>query len=270
MKTKLLLSSLLVSAALFAEKLPRAYAPDIFPHESTVLFQGVSITHGGRLNDMNHYLGHGYQAEIAMRYLGYRPDLNLVFGNRGVSGDTSSNLVARWSTDAIPFTAAASGEAGVYKWKTASRTAVPDVLSILIGVNDHNRRPPWRVPVANYEQNLRKMIDAAFAANPKMKIVIGQPFRLPENTTPEFRAFQEAAERVANDYNLVFVPYQRLFSDVLLKENENPRWWCWDSVHPTYAGHMRMADFWLKTVADGFAAGRGNPTTGSRARSSLP
>ena len=79
--------------------------PQIFKPGSVILFQGDSITHGGRMGDMNHFLGHGYQAEIAMRYLAYRPNDNLQFGNRGESGHTSSNLVARWHRDAFPYEA---------------------------------------------------------------------------------------------------------------------------------------------------------------------
>lgn len=73
-----------------------AMAPDgVFAPGDTVLFVGDSITHGGRMGDMNHYLGHGYQAEIASRYLGYRPELNLCFFNRGISGDDTGRLLSR-------------------------------------------------------------------------------------------------------------------------------------------------------------------------------
>ena len=66
------------------------------------------------MGDMNHFMGHGYQAEIAMRYLAYRPDDNLQFGNRGESGHTSSNLVARWHRDAFPYEAREAGYRGVF------------------------------------------------------------------------------------------------------------------------------------------------------------
>jgi phospholipase/lecithinase/hemolysin len=26
----------------------------------------------------------------------------------------------------------------------------------------------------------------------------------------------------------------------------NPSYWIWDGIHPTPAGHQRMADLWLK------------------------
>ncbi|HRU20563.1 MAG TPA: GDSL-type esterase/lipase family protein [Kiritimatiellia bacterium] len=233
---------------------------ELFAPHSVILFQGDSITHGGRLRDMNHYLGHGYQAEIAMRYLAYRPDLRLQFGNRGVSGHTSSNLVARWHHDAVPYTPDESGYDGVFPGER-NKPRVPDVLSILIGINDYLRKSDgWFVPVADYERNLRFMVTNSLAANPKMKIVLCEPFRLPEDTDPDFLARQATVRRVATDYNLVFVPFQKLFSEELLKEEPRPRYWFWDAFHPTYAAHMRMADFWIATVAREFASGKGNPS----------
>ena len=109
--------------------------PDLFPVGSVVLFTGDSITHGGRGGDMNHYLGHGYAAEIAMRYLGYMPDKGLQFANRGVSGDSSGRLVARWREDAFPFTPGETGYGSSFP-ESANHPLVPDFLSILVGVND--------------------------------------------------------------------------------------------------------------------------------------
>ena len=70
-------------------------------------------------------------------------------------------------------------------------------------------------------------------------------------------ARQAIVRKVASDYNLAFVPFQRLFSERLLKLYPNRRYWFWDAYHPTYAAHMHMADFWLETVAAEFAKGKG-------------
>ena len=234
-----------------ADDVPHGYTPDIFPRGAKVLFHGDSITHGGRGSDMNHYLGHGYQAEIAMRYLGYHPEWGLSFANRANGGETSSNLVARWHVDAIPYTAGVTGESGAFGWTSQRVKVVPDVLSILIGINDYLRKPPYHVAVEDYERNLRYMVTNSLAANPSMRIVICQPFRLPVDDSEEFKSRQAAAERVARAYNLTWVPFQELFTNVLAKENPNHRYWFWDDYHPTYAAHVRMADFWLKTVSEG-------------------
>lgn len=50
-------------------------------------------------------------------------------------------------------------------------------------------------------------------------------------------------------YRTPFVRFQELF-DSLLAENPNAKYWSRDSVHPTYAAYIRMADFWIASVAD--------------------
>lgn len=242
---------------------PRFALPDVFDPHTLVLFQGDSITHGGRLNDMNHYLGHGYQAEIAMRYLAYRPELGVEFANRGVSGDTSASLVSRWNGDAIPLKRGAAGEAGVFGWKTASVTDIPDVISILVGINDYLRTGEWYADAATYEANLRQLVASALAAKPTLRIVLCEPFRWPADMSDDFRARQAAARRVAEDFNLAWVPFQELYGEVLAKEHSEPKYWFWDAYHPTYAAHMRMADFWLTVVASEFDKGKGRPSEGN-------
>lgn len=83
-----------------------------------ILFQGDSITDGnrGRDEDPNHILGHSYAYIIGGKLGNERAEENLVFYNRGVSGDRISDLYARWNEDAISLQ--------------------PDIISILIGVND--------------------------------------------------------------------------------------------------------------------------------------
>ena len=82
------------------------------------LFQGDSITDGnrGRTQDPNHILGHGYASHVASTLGALHPERNLSFLNRGISGDTVASLQARWKSDALALR--------------------PDVISLLIGVND--------------------------------------------------------------------------------------------------------------------------------------
>lgn len=231
--------------------------PDIFGRDAMVLFIGDSITDGGRRGDMNHYLGHGYQAEIAMRYLAYRPEWRIQFANRGISGDTSAKLVARWGRDAMPFTANASGESGVFGWPERTKEFLPNVISILIGINDYRQKGDRHVSAQDYEWNLRFMVTNSVAANPSVRIVLCEPFSLLGEQETDFLLRQSMVRKVAADYNLAFVPFQKLFSERLLKLCPNRLYWFWDAFHPTYAAHMHMADFWLETVAAEFASGKG-------------
>lgn len=249
------ISSLLIGICLLAD----LALPEVFEAKSVILFLGDSITHGGRGNDMNHYMGHGYQAEIAMRYLAYRPDLELEFANRGVSGDTSADLIKRWNGDAVPLVRGAFGEADVCDWRMKSVTGMPDVVSILIGINDYMNQNERHVSIADYEHNLCFMVTNALSAKPSLRIVLCQPFRLPEDGSEDFKARQCVAEHVALTYNLAWVPFQRLFSEKLLREYPRVKYWFWDKHHPTCAAHLRMADFWLECVRREFLLGHGRP-----------
>ena len=255
---------LLVLAAVFA-----AYSclavdvplPDLFRKGESILFIGDSITHGGRQGDMNHYLGHGFAAEIAMRYLAYRPELDLEFANRGISGDSSSNVVQRWRTDAVPFTPGETGYDGPYPGRMG-KARVPDWMNIHVGCNDD-----WsvkRVPFEEYEKNLRFMITDALKANPDMRIVLCEEHRplLPdgrERLGANTLRRREVTQRLAREFNLIYVPLNDFFQKTLIREKPLMKWWVWDNIHPTYAGHMRMADFWLQSVAGQVALGKGNP-----------
>ncbi len=91
--------SLLIAFLLPAPFAPRAVAqtvPDpmpIFSRGAHVLLQGDSITDGkrGRNGDPNHILGHGYQFIIACKFGEELADRQLVFMNRGISGNKVSD-----------------------------------------------------------------------------------------------------------------------------------------------------------------------------------
>ena len=84
----------------------------------TFLFQGDSITDGNRTrnNDWNHVMGHGYQYIISSKLWYDFPGKGFHFFNRGISGNKVTDLAARWQKDTLELK--------------------PDVLSILVGIND--------------------------------------------------------------------------------------------------------------------------------------
>ena len=88
----------------------------------------------------------------------------------------------------------------------------------------------------------------ALAENPSLVIVLCEPFHLPVDSSEDFLRRQAVAREVANRHGLCFVDFQRLFSETLARENPNSGYWFWDDFHPTYAAHIRMADYWLEKV----------------------
>ena len=56
-------------------------------------------------------------------------------------------------------------------------------------------------------------------------------------------------ERIAKDYQTVFLPYNVMFDEILgTAPTSQDTYWIWDGIHPTPAGHKRMADMWIKRV----------------------
>lgn len=220
-----------IAAAMGAEALAPMAA---FSKEARILFQGDSITDGnrGRSADPNHILGHGYCFIIAAKYGAGCPDRNLTFINRGVSGNTVRDLEKRWPADTLALK--------------------PDLLSVLIGVNDSGRA----VPLEEYEQAYDKLLADARAANPKLKLVLCDPFGLPvgkkkdgwDAWAADLKARRTIVARLAAKHSAAVVHFQKVFDDALRRAPAEH--WIWDGVHPTYSGHQLMADEWVRVVSE--------------------
>jgi lysophospholipase L1-like esterase len=207
--------------------------------DNIIVFQGDSITDGGRQrtgSDYNHIMGQDYAYILAAK-IGYQsPERNLNFINRGDGGDRVTDLAARWQTDTIDIH--------------------PNLLSILIGVNDTLSKRHDPETAEEFETIYDHLLAQTIAALPGTKIVLGQPFVLPvgkhkdtyaEDLT-EIKKRQDIVERLATKYHLPVIHYQRAFDEACKRAPADH--WSWDGIHPTYAGHGLMAAEWLRTVDD--------------------
>jgi lysophospholipase L1-like esterase len=214
---------------------PPAAAPaplPAFAAGTRILFQGDSITDGnrGRSLDPNHILGHGYVFITAARHGATFPQLKLEFFNRGVSGNTVLDLEKRWQEDALDLK--------------------PDLLSVLVGVNDSGRK----VPLDQYEQTYDRLLAQARQANPRLKLVLCEPFGLPVGKhKTDWRTWnaslaqqREVVARLAARHDAALVKFQEAFDQAA--ERAPAEHWIWDAVHPTYSGHQVMADAWEAAV----------------------
>ena len=212
----------------------------------TILFQGDSITDAGRAkgsgdaalpaNDI-HALGTGYAAKAAGMLLAQHAGEGLQIHNRGISGNRVTNMRDRWQADCLDIE--------------------PDVLSILIGVNDtwHGTAkgtPDNGVNLDMFERVLRELITTTRAAIPDLRLVICEPFTTEAGAVLELNFHPDIDDRraiiraIADDEADVFVPFQELF-DTLCTQAP-PEFWAPDGVHPSPAGHQRMAEFWMQCV----------------------
>ena len=222
----------LVNVAFAGAQKP-ATQPVEFTNNMRILFQGDSITDGnrGRNADPNHVLGHGYCFILAAKYGAYQADLNLDFINRGVSGNTVHDLARRWQKDTLDLK--------------------PDVLSILIGVNDNSKG----VSIEEYEKVYIKLIDDAKSANPNIRLVLCEPFGMAVGNKKEnfekwfatLKQRQEIVAKLGEKYSAPVVHFQKVFDEAVARAPAEH--WIWDGVHPTYSGHQLMADEWERVVA---------------------
>jgi len=203
---------------------------------SVILFQGDSITDAGRNKKepvANALLGRGYPAHIAGELLGKYTDLGLQIHNRGISGNKVPDLANRWQQDAIDIK--------------------PDILSILIGVNDiwHKLNGRYDGTVEKYETGYRNLLQLTKKELPCTRIVICEPFVLrcgavKDNWFPEFDQMRAVAKKLAKELELTFVPFQTMFDEAT--KSAAPEFWARDGVHPTAAGHALMAHTWQEVV----------------------
>lgn len=208
-----------------------------FEKKSCILFQGDSITDmnwGRDESDRNHYLGHSYVYLIAARLGVDMPQAELNIYNRGISGNKIVDLVDRWQKDAIDIK--------------------PDLLSILIGINDIEAG----VEPEDFESDYRYILDASRKANPELRIVLLDPFVLQSGRLKEhhiwasYRAsvdrFRVVVKRLAKHYDAVHVKTQNIF-DAAAKA-VTPEFWIWDGIHPLPQGHELIARNWLQETSD--------------------
>ena len=217
-------------------------------NSGTFLFIGDSITDGGWGNsggsmapsaqrnhtDWNHIYGHSYMMLCASDLQSRHPEEDLTFYNRGISGDTVDGLLERWSEDALALK--------------------PGVLTLLIGINDAMQR---NYDAAAWEAGYRKLLDRTFEALPKCRLVLCTPFfakvgghgsrRDADDILARVRAQASVVRSLAAEYGATLVPFDELF-DGLVPDGPSDTYWIWDGVHPTPAGHRRMADLWESMV----------------------
>lgn len=203
-----------------------------------VLFQGDSITDGGRNRDdatpnAQPALGNGYAWLAAAHLLIDRPDDKLTIFNRGISGNKVFQLAERWDVDALELK--------------------PDVLSILIGVNDiwHKLQGKHDGTAETYEQAYRALVERTRGALPDVRLVVCEPFVLrcgavDDRWFPEFDDYRAAAKRVADAAGAVFVPFQEVFDRAV--KLAPPDRWAKDGVHPSPDGAALMAHAWRRYV----------------------
>ena len=209
-----------------------------------IVFYGDSITDMCRENkDLEkenssiYSYGSGYVFYVAGDLKRENPSISVI--NRGVSGNRIVDLYARV--------------------KGAVWNYTPDILSILVGVNDiwHELAHKNGVDIKRFEKIYRMLIQDTLKELPNVKIVLVEPFILKGSLTvghwDEFLQVKEYAKvvkKLAKEFNLGFVPMQEKFD--IASEKFGVEHYLYDGIHPNVAGARLIADAWIEYYNQNF------------------
>ena len=201
-----------------------------------ILFQGDSITDAGR-SEARDGLGCGYVAMVRGLFQALHPDFPVRILNRGVSGDRTAELLARWQIDCLDLK--------------------PDVLSIMIGVNDVWRlKGEWNgqkhIALPEFSASLTRLLEQARAAGIRQLVLMSPTSIEPENDgelTQILGGYAAEVKRLAGVFGAVYVPAREA---MLAARAALPNViWTTDGCHPGVSGHALLAAAWLKAVTAG-------------------
>ncbi|WP_327657111.1 SGNH/GDSL hydrolase family protein [Streptomyces sp. NBC_00483] len=198
------------------------------PTTGCLLFQGDSITAAKRDLDDSSDLGHGFVVRIAQTLAGTHPNLRVT--NRGVSGNRAADLVRRWQDDSLALQ--------------------PDLVSIMVGVNDTWRRFDRNDPTSagTYERSYRDILIRS--AEQGSALVLVEPFLIPVRA--EQWAWREdldqriaVVRRLAWEFDAPLLAADGILNQAA-RDHGDPSALTGDGVHLTDTGHDVLAEAWLK------------------------
>jgi lysophospholipase L1-like esterase len=229
----------IVSSCISTNEKEKVNAYSRFQKGDSVLFQGDSITDAGRekqkeLPNNPQSFGSGYAFLAASALMNALPELNLTLYNRGISGNKVYQMAERWQKDCLDLN--------------------PNLLSILIGVNDywHKRNGNYDGTVEVYENDYRALLQRTKQYLPNVTLVICQPFyvlntsAVDETWVEPMKEYQAAAEKIAGEFDALWLPFQEVFDEAV--KYAPGTYWARDGVHPSMAGAQLMAEAWLRIV----------------------
>ncbi len=199
---------------------------------STVVFIGDSITDAGRERADPGSLGDGYAAMAAAGFTAAHPGAAVGFSNRGISGNRAVDLRGRWNRDCLDLK--------------------PDLVSLLIGINEVTRRFDRDDPTPNpvFEAHCRDLLEQTLGHG--AQLIMLEPFLLPVDEAQlswraEFEDKLEVVRALAREFAVTLIPAH----DLMTKEAAAvgaPAAMAGDGIHPTPAGHAVLATAWLAAV----------------------
>ena len=199
-----------------------------------ILFQGDSITDAGRDKRNYHDMGKGYPKFATELISEAFPNVDFEFINQGISGNRTDQLFDRLYPDAIAFE--------------------PDVISILIGINDvWHRHGSGKIETTDEQIALNyRTILTRLKAQTNAKIVMLEPFLLDneekESWRPEVERVIAIVRSLADEFADVYIPLNELFAEAL-KTQPEPQFYSADGVHPNDNGRAFIGKHYAEAIA---------------------
>ena len=202
----------------------------------TIVFIGDSITDAERMSAAYKPFGAGYVHFTANALLAKYPQLNLNIINSGVSGNTVRNMRDRWEKDCIDLK--------------------PDILSVMIGVNDLWRQYgspadlPAAVYVDEYEATYRQLLLEA-KQKTHCKMILMEPYMFCDDPCNamfmQLRVYIAIVHKLVEEFDAVLVPVQK-YVDKIIGKVESKRW-SEDMIHPYMWAHCWISQRWLEATS---------------------
>ncbi|HIF40713.1 MAG TPA: hypothetical protein EYQ74_06410 [Planctomycetes bacterium] len=235
MRRRLFLTSTLTLGLLWGSMHPAAAQVRSDPLElkskDRIVFLGDSITHGG------HYVASFQNALWCLM-----PEKNLSFFNAGVSGDVAAHALERLDAEVI--------------------AQMPDVVTILLGMNDAGYRAFDEELLAKYRRDMTAIVKR-LRAETEAKLVLLSPTYFDESQVAEGRftppgyndtliRYGEVCRQLAEEYEGHFVDLNAplLQATERLRAQDENATLVPDAIHPAEAGGMVMAHAMLTGLLD--------------------
>ncbi len=197
-----------------------------------ILFIGDSITDADHNEPYYQPFGFGYVHFVANTILAKYPHLDISIKNKGINGNTIGDLQYRWETDCL--------------------THKPDILSVMIGINDVWQQYTGQnnFNAEKYELTFRRLLSLA-KEKCNCKLILIEPFMFCTDSQNEmFRslnAYIDVVHRLVEEFDATLVPLQKHFNQQAQQVPQEK--WSDDFVHPYVWTHAWIANRWLDATS---------------------
>lgn len=207
-------------------------------NDDTLLFIGDSITDAGRDRTDPTHLGQGFPLLISAYLQTAFPEKRLTIINRGIGGDKLSDVKNRWEDDCLDVN--------------------PDIVTLLIGIND-----TWRNQESNhvvteeeleeFESDYRFLLKSLHQRT-DARVILMEPFVLPYpkdrmNWRKDLDPRIQIVRKMAKEYQTELIPLDGLLNAEGIR-NGFSYYTGEDGVHPTVAGHGFIAKSWANAIVE--------------------